>query len=217
MLQQIIKEFNKKYSAGFLWLVTIGCIMQLVAFIITKCSYISFISGTAGVLSVVLCSEKKISMYIFGFIQLLTYVYLCLQQNLYGEIFENIFYFVTMIIGVILWQRNYNEEKCEVVIRRLNFMDMLFIGLNITILSLPLGGILSNTNDTYPYLDAFSTIPAFAAQILMILRYREQWWCWIIVDILTCILWIKLGNWCMVAQYVFWTANCIYGLKNWKN
>ena len=73
-----------------------------------------------------------------------------------------------------------------------------------------------HTDDTQPYLDAFSTIPAFIAQILMIARKKEQWIFWIIVDITTGILWLKAGNYCIVAQYIFWIANCGYGYDKWN-
>ena len=70
--------------------------------------------------------------------------------------------------------------------------------------------------DSNAELDAVTTVFAIAAQILMILRYQESWRLWFWVDVLCVILWAQTGNWCMVAQYIFWTANCIYGLLKWK-
>jgi len=195
----------------------IGILLQILTFYIAKDSLLSLVCGCAGVLSVVLCSERKISMYALGFVQLLTYVALCLQQNLYGEISENVFYFVTMIIGVVLWSRNKDSENSKKVkSETLKKGHLILMMVFVILISFLFGLYLNSTNDTHPYLDAFSTIPAFVAQILMMLRYREQWYFWLIVDILTCILWISIGNWCIVAQYVFWTFNCLYGLKNWK-
>ena len=71
------------------------------------------------------------------------------------------------------------------------------------------------TNDTQPYLDAFTTIPALVAQILMILVYREQWYIWLVVDLLATVMWIQAENYCMAAQYAFWCLNCIYGYVHW--
>ena len=71
------------------------------------------------------------------------------------------------------------------------------------------------TDDTQPMLDSLSTVPAFAAQILMILRYREQWAYWLVIDIASVIMWINAENWCMVMQFVFWTLNCSYGTYKW--
>ena len=39
---------------------------------------------------------------------------------------------------------------------------------------------------------------------------------WIIIDILCIKLWWVAGNWSMVAMYIAWTINCIYGWVNWS-
>jgi nicotinamide mononucleotide transporter len=65
-------------------------------------------------------------------------------------------------------------------------------------------------------LDSATTVPAFIAQMLMIMRYREQWIFWLIIDIGSILMWIHAGDWCMVAQFVFWTINCIYGFYKWS-
>ena len=49
----------------------------------------------------------------------------------------------------------------------------------------------------------------------MILVYREHWYIWLAVDVLNVVLWLRVGDYCMAAQYVFWCANCIYGLNRW--
>ena len=72
------------------------------------------------------------------------------------------------------------------------------------------------TNDTQPFMDSITTVPAIIAQILMILAYKEQWYFWLIIDLASIYMWAIAGDWCMVAQFIFWSINCIYGLYNWK-
>lgn len=201
-------------------LIVFGIMLQLAGFLSAGAPdalWLSLISGICGVFSVVLCSEKKMSFYIFGFLQLITYIILCFHQNLYGEIAENAFYFVTMVGGIFIWKRHYNKEKDEVETLRFSPITYPMLICAVILLSALLGTLLSDTNDTQPWLDAFSTVPAFVAQMLMIFRFKEQWYFWLVVDVLTGIMWGIAGDWCMVAQYVFWTINCIYGLKLWSN
>ena len=54
------------------------------------------------------------------------------------------------------------------------------------------------------------------AQILLTFGYREQWVGWLIEDVTSVVMFIILGNWVMVAQYIFWTINCIYGWVKWS-
>ena len=68
---------------------------------------------------------------------------------------------------------------------------------------------------TLPYLDAMTVALAVIAQLLMVWRYREQWACWILIDVVSLVMFIILGQWSMVAMYIAWTANAFYGWYNW--
>ena len=177
---------------------------------------LSLASGMLGVISVVLCSQKKISFYVFGFAQLITYVILCLQQNLYGEIAENIFYLVTMLYGMFHWNSHYNDKKLEVKTRGLSMWQNILIGWLTCLGVFVLYYVLAKTSDTQPFMDAITTVPAFMAQILMILRFKESWFYWLIIDVGSIIMWAIANDWCMVAQFVFWTVNCVYGFYMWN-
>lgn len=195
----------------------IGIFLQLIAWYITKDSLISLISGVTGIISVILCSQRKISFYFFGFIQLGTYMYLAWQQRFYGELIENIFYIITMLIGIVVWLKNYNTEEQIVESKRLS--DRLFyIICSIMVFICVLFGYYMKyfTDNTQPFMDSFSTVPAFIAQTLLMLRYREQWIFWIIIDVVSIFMWMFADNWIMVIQFIFWTMNCIYGYRKWK-
>ena len=206
------KGYMDRFTPTFIML---GIIMQVIVFRITDAPRLSLISGVFGVISVVLCSNRKVAFYLFGFVQLFTYVLLCIEQNLYGEIAENAFYFVTMLIGLSHWLDNYNEDKVSVETRKLNVAQKMWIAIGTLFGTLIMFNILLLTDDTQPFMDAITTIPAFVAQILMILRYRDSWFYWFIIDVGSIIMWGIAGDWCMVVQFIFWTANCIYGLKKW--
>lgn len=195
----------------------IGIFLQLIAWYITKDSLISLISGVTGIISVILCSQRKISFYFFGFIQLGTYMYLAWQQRFYGELIENVFYIITMLIGIVVWLKNYNTEEQIVESKRLS--DKLFyIICSIMVFICVLFGYYMKyfTDNTQPFMDSFSTVPAFIAQTLLMLRYREQWIFWIIIDVVSIFMWMFADNWIMVIQFIFWTMNCVYGYRKWK-
>lgn len=182
-----------------------------------KDDMLSFVSGMAGIISVVLCSQKKMTFYVFGFIQLFTYMAIVYKERLWGEFVENIFYAVTMIAGIFIWVKNYNKEKFEVNPKELSSIwralcaGLLFVGL---IVSIPVMDLF--TNDSQPIWDSISTVPAFIAQILMIAGYKEQWRYWLVVDVSSIVMWAVIGNPFMVVQFSLWTINCIYGMIKWR-
>lgn len=197
------------------WFIALGVALQVIIYIVTGSALLSCISGILGVVSVVLCSQRKMHFYTFGFAQLITYVVLCYHQKLYGEIVENVFYFVTMLYGVFHWWNHYDDKMAEVETRKLSYGQNWLVALLVFFGVMILYGFLGGTDDTQPFMDSVTTVPAFMAQILMILRFRESWIYWLIIDIGSIIMWAIAGDWCMVSQFVFWSINCLYGLRKW--
>lgn len=194
----------------------VGLLLQVLTFIVTKDTFLSFVSGIAGVFSVVFCSERKLSYYFWSFVQITTFSIICFNEQLYAKLLENAFYLITMGIGIGAWLANKDIDN-KVKTRSLDsnaiikYVNGGMIGFIVLLLTLTfLGG-------EKPFLDALTTTLAFIAQILMVLRYKENWNVWFIMNIICVILFLTTGNWCMAAQYAFWTINTIYGYKIWKN
>jgi len=198
----------------------IGLLIQVVTyFLMPHDSWLSLVSGCLGVCSVCMAAQRKIVTYLFGFGQVLTYTYLCWEQRFYGEVMINAYYFCTMIYGVYVWKSRMSEGTEGVVVPRSLSLRTLCLIISVTFACAWLTGwgLACLTDDTQPYLDAFTTVPALVAQVLMILVYREHWFVWLAVDILSVLLWLRAEDYCMAAQYFFWCANCLYGLRRWKN
>lgn len=214
-MMYLLQKYNISLKDAVVMLVAV--LVQAVTAIWAKDDMISFISGMAGIISVVLCSQKKLSFYLFGFIQLGTYLVIVTREHIWGEFAENIFYAITMIIGVFIWIKNYNKAKYEVTPKELSFEGrLLCMFLFVAGTMFMWMYLFSMTNDPYPFWDAVSTMPAFIAEILMICGYREQWRYWLVVDVTSIVLWSLIGNPFMIVQYCLWTMNCIYGMHKWK-
>lgn len=195
----------------------LGLLIQIVTYTFMPNTPLSLVSGMLGICSVVLGAQGNILTFVFGFAQVGTYTYLCVTERFYGEIAMNIYYFITMIYGVVLWRKRLESKgSMQVQTRTLSTRKLVIVVAAVLTLSVLSGVLLQQyTDDSQPYLDALTTIPALVAQILMVLAYREQWYLWIVVDVLATIMWLKAGNYCMAAQYAFWCMNCIYGYVQW--
>ena len=194
----------------------LGLLVQVLTFVLMPDNTISLVSGMLGICSVVLGAQGNILTFVFGFAQVATYTYLCCIERFYAEIAINIYYFITMIYGVYCWRNRLSNNSLQVQTRRLSIKLLAWGMLLIALFSWLTGWLLERfTDDPQPYMDAFTTVPAIAAQLLMVLAYREQWYLWLVVDVLAVMMWLRAENYCMAAQYVFWCVNCIYGYIQW--
>ena len=193
--------------------------LQIIMYCIFPESLIGMICGLSGVICVVLTAKGKISSYAFNFIQMITYMVICWNAALYLEFGEQVFYFIVCIFGVFMWNKNMktNEDgTTQVKAKKFKLWQWLVIILVVAVSTLALGYFGAEIlGSTMPYLDAMTVALAVIAQLLMVWRYREQWACWILIDIISLIMFVALGNWSMVAMYIAWTANAFYGWYNW--
>lgn len=193
-------------------------LLQILVYIVAPDSWYGVVAGIAGCISVVLTAKGRWMMYPIGFIQNFTYTVLAFQNMFYGEVIEQVFYIVTMIWGMVAWARNMhtNEDGTQDVnTRKFGLAEWLFTIVGVTFGTWVFGRVLVAMGAAQPYTDAATNVMALFAQILMVKRYREQWVLWLLIDVFCIKMWWVAGNWSMVAMYVAWTANCIYGWMNW--
>lgn len=224
MIEKLKQEFIYGKTVFDWCFLAFGLLLQIIAYIYgyitgTPDSVVSIIAGISGVISVVLCAQGKISFYVFGYIQMFAYTFgVAIPNCLWGEAWENLFYFITQTIGIFIWAKNYrikSNDEATVKAKKLNAAGWVLTTVYLVLGTLILMLILQKTADPLPFIDAISTIPAFSAQVLMCLGYREQWLHWAIIDIASVVMFIMLGNWVMVAMFVFWTINTFYGWYKW--
>lgn len=213
MKNKIQSLFNVEGWFGIAFILA-GIATQTATYALTEDSLLSLVSGIAGVISVVLCSQRKLSFYFWGFLQIGTFMVICINEHLYGKLFENGFYLITMIGGLLMWKRHQQGESVST--RKLSRSGMWWLLWQSVVSIAVLYGALRMIGGEQPFMDSFTTVFAIVAQLLMIYRYRESWLFWLVVDIACIIMWYNERNWCMTAQYIFWTMNCIYGLIKWN-
>lgn len=233
-MRNIKMLLKNEFVSGKTWFdwafLAVGLVLQVIAIIAgfiggNPESIGLIISGLAGVISVILCSQGKISFYFFGFVQLFTYVFcFSIPNNLHGETLENGMYFITMLYGLYAWAKNYRQdvtnESIEIKARKLGVRGNIItaavfvigtILYYIFLKNVPVFGVM----DSDPFVDSLTSVPAYIAQLFMVLGFREQWIYWFILDVSSVVLAIRAGSLVMTAQFIFWTLNCVYGYTKW--
>jgi nicotinamide mononucleotide transporter len=72
-----------------------------------------------------------------------------------------------------------------------------------------------------PYIDSTTNVLSIAAAILMLLRYREYWGFYIVVNAVSVVMWLlrfTAGQADALSMVVMWSAylvNSVYGLTVW--
>lgn len=219
MVNWIKNEFWNGYTVFEKLFLFFMVVLQIVVYCFAPDTPIGMVCGIAGVICVVLTAKGKISSYFFNFIQMITYMIICWEAALFLEFGEQVFYFIVCIFGVFMWNKNMkiNEDgTTQVKAKKFKPWQWIVVAAIVAVSTFLLGYFgESILGSTMPYLDAMTVALAVIAQLLMVWRYREQWACWILIDVISLVMFVMLGQWSMVAMYIAWTVNAFYGWYNW--
>lgn len=203
------------------WLVSSTVLIVSIS-IISGDNLVGLIAALTGIVSVVLCAKGKIENYFFGIINAITYLYMSLLNNLYGEVMYNAVMVIMIIVGFFTWKQNMSKENHEVKARNLTVKGWLFL-IVITLVSIGVySQVLMWLGGSLTLKDSASTVLAVVATVLMLARYSDQWLIWNFVNIAEIILWFGVyinGGDGSITMLIMWSAfliNSIYGYINWR-
>lgn len=202
------------------WLAIFTAI-QIVLFFIWQQNSLELISALANMLCVVLVAKGRIENFFFGVIATSTYAYISYLSGIYGEaMLSGFFYLPMQFLGLYFWLNHKKQPTqstdSDIRIKRLSPKYWLILVGSIVICALLYAEILSYINAQQIRLDSFNVVICIAAQILMTLRYSEQWVLWILSNVLGIAIWVNAQNYPMVMMMSAALFNALYGYYNWS-
>ena len=178
---------------------------------------IDAIAAISGILCVVLCAKGKKTQYIWGLINVIGYVIIAWINKYYGEVMLNALYYLpSQFIGYYLWNKHINKENDKVEGNKLNIKKSILLVLLCLIGIVLYKEVLDILGGNKTLLDSASTTISIFANLLMMLRYREQWLLWIIIDAITVVMWFIAKDFIMVTMWSVYLVNAFYGYYNWS-
>jgi len=181
---------------------------------------IDLVAAFCGICSVVLCAKGKRSGFLFGLVNVAGYAFISYHNQYYGEVMLNVlFYIPTNLLAFVLWSKHKDEARGgrEVKARSLSVAQLLAACAVVAATTVGYHFLLRSLGGAMTMLDGASTVLSIFATILMTLRYSEQWFFWIIVDVITVALWCFAGDPVMIAMWSAYLVNAAYGYLMWLN
>ncbi len=160
--------------------------------------------------------QKKV-MWIVGGISSFVYVIVFANNLLFASMGIQIFYVLMSIYGWIKWS-NESPEKEEGITRKMNKEILLKSGIFTLLIFILLSLILTNfSKDPYPVFDAFIASLSIIATFWLSKKYIAQWYVWIVVNMLSAILYWHMGLYPTLFLYIVYSSASIVGYLKWRN
>ncbi|MBO5344805.1 MAG: nicotinamide mononucleotide transporter [Clostridia bacterium] len=128
-----------------------------------------------------------------------------------------IFWIPIDIASFVNWHKHPDrEEDILTNVKKLSWKQDILIVLGILAFGFGVGFLLTlipGAEDTY--FDAFCSALGMANGILLLLRYNEQWFAWLLCLIFEAILYILSGSYIMLITVFAMLVNTCYGFVKW--
>lgn len=220
-----IGELVKRELVGWkaweiIWLVIATTVILGVS-IYWKDSMTGIMAALTGIWCVILTGKGKLSSFWFGTVNTVLYAIVAWKARYWGEVMLNLIYYVPMnFVGMYMWSKNMDTQVEEVIKKRLSWKKSMVAYCGVIVGTLAYGVILKLLNGTLPLIDSMSTVFSIFAQYLCVKRYMEQWVLWIIVDVVTVVMWLYAfmngtGDMATVLMWSIYLVNAIFMLSKW--
>ena len=189
-------------------------------------SYLEFFGTIFTGWSVYLAAKNKVSTWPISIAGIVLYAFLFYQIQLYSDLFEQVYYFVTAFWGWYVWTHADNNSEKEQPVSISSKQQNIWSLISIAVFTVLLTQFMSNIHlffpklfpiaASFPLIDSFTTVMSFVATVYLAKRQIENWYLWIVVDIIGVWLYYQKGVVFLSVLYLAFLINAFFGLVKWK-
>ena len=180
------------------------------------CSVISVISNP--LCELLISKQSKWNFVIDFFLIEIPELVICLYFGWYAVACTIMLFWMTIdVISFIRWNKHPDTEDENLTkVKSLKPWQSILCVVAIVVFGVVVGRLLQfvpGASDTY--LDAFASAVGMANGILLLLRYSEQWYAWLITTVIYLFMDISAGAYILLIGEVAMLVNTIYGIVKW--
>ena len=179
-------------------------------------SPIEAVAVALGLANIALIIRRSVWNYPFGIAMVALYFGIFRDAKLYSDAGLQLFFLIVQIYGWVAWLRHPDSDG-YVAVERLGRRALLF-WIALSLVATAGWGFMMHrlTDASFPWWDASVAMLSVVAQILMTRRAVENWWFWIVVDILSIGLYAAKGLWLTMGLYTVFLVMAAGGLIAWQ-
>ncbi|WP_187632075.1 nicotinamide riboside transporter PnuC [Hymenobacter lutimineralis] len=144
------------------------------------------------------------------------YIVVYYRAQLYSDSLLQAMFIVLSLYGWYEWLYG-GRSKTALVVSRTRGVEWVVCAAFVGAFTLGFGYYLQkHTDAALPHWDSFTTAGSLAAQYLLMRKRLENWWLWIVVDVIYVpILWYK-QLYPTSALYALYLGLAVYGYLEWR-
>ena len=178
--------------------------------------WLDILTTILGLIYIWLEYRASIWLWFIGIVMPALDIVLYWQHGLYGDAGMACYYTVAAFYGLIVWRWGTSEKK-ELPITHMPWKKYLPTAVFFLVAwGISYYVLITWTNSTVPVLDSFTNALSFVGLWALARKYIEQWFFWIVVDAVCCVLYVQKGIPFKAGLYGLYVIIAIAGYVKWK-
>ena len=180
---------------------------------------LEYIGTLVGLIYLWLEYKASIYLWIASIIMPAIYLFIYYEAGLYADFGINVYYLLAAVYGWINWSVKHNKSNTELELPITHMPLRYYLRLLVICTGCFFGIVylLKNyTDSTVPWLDSFTTALSIAGMWMLAKKYIEQWWVWLLVNLVSVGLYIYKGLEPTAALYGVYAVITLLGYRKWK-
>ena len=179
-------------------------------------NWLDVVTTVLGLAYILLEYRASVWMWAVGFSMQSLGIVLYYQKGLYADCGMEFYYLAMTMYGWWRWVHG-SEKKQNLPISRFPRRLVLPWLLLIAVVWFVIYWLLiSFTNSNVPLADSFTTALSIVGIWALAHKYLEQWFIWIVVDVVTCVLYFYKGIPFKASLYALYVVIAILGFFKWR-
>ena len=195
-------------------------------------NWLDFTTAALGLAYIILEYRASIWMWAVGFVMQALGIVLYYQKGLYADCGMEFYYIAMTIYGFLLWRRKAthdNQQKLQVSdgtagdvggVLTITHMPLriaaIWMGVTAVIWAAIYYLLVTYTDSRVPLADSFTTALSIAGIWALARKYLEQWFIWIVVDVVTCGLYFYKDIPFKASLYGLYVVIAVAGYFKWR-
>lgn len=181
-------------------------------------NYLEIIGTLIGLIYLWLEYKASIYLWIASIIMPAIYVFVYYKAGLYADFGINVYYLIATAYGWLTWK--YGIKKSDQPELPITCLPLKYLPLLTAVFFFAFFGIayllINHTDSNVPWLDSFTTSLSIIGMWMLARKYVEQWWVWVLVDVVCCGLYIYKELYFTSGLYGLYSIIAIFGYQKWK-
>jgi nicotinamide mononucleotide transporter len=169
-----------------------------------------------GLLYILFEYRASVWLWFVGFLMQALGIVLYYQKGLYADCGMEFYYLSMTVYGYWKWVHGSTEKKELSITRFPRRLIIPWLAVILAIWGIIYWLLITFTNSNVPAADSFTTALSIVGIWALAHKYLEQWFIWIAVDVVTCVLYFYKDIPFKACLYALYVVIAIFGYKKWK-